>query len=290
MIDPELDARLKKINGEAWIRFVVMMLFVWVLCMILLAQRAHAASTPKPTPAVTSMLCVNKVTSGIRDILTTNKTGQCRSNEIPISAQALIVQPSPSPAASSSPIQGDPSPTASADPTATATPPANSDGSTVIDSQGNVVGANFIDDMGLVLRQINGIWMALAYNTNGFFDQSSDPGASPLTLFYTNTTCSGTGFVGLLGGSQVDDGPPAEQTGNSGSDNNGVYVYNGVVYYAAAPYSTINAVASQSFADPTKASLSGCQVFPSSAEVWLGGSEATFNLSTLDLTPPFSVQ
>ncbi len=161
------------------------------------------------------------------------------------------------------------------------TGPAGIGARQVVDSLGQVVGTFMAGiefqypprDTG-VLRQINGTLMLLAVDSTGFVPARLDEGDY---FVYGNSTCSGTP-IGIDVGNTI--------TGNE--LNLSLFeltVWNGIVYYPAGPSEPITTGSENDITDPA----GWCGAF-TGADGIVASPIGTFNLSTLGLVPPFSVQ
>jgi hypothetical protein len=264
------------------------------------------AITPKPTPSPTASFCVNKVTGVMRLVLAEAGISQpCHKNELPITfttlAEIASGSPTPTPSASPTPTE---SPTSSASPTAspTATPITGSV-PIVVDANGKLVGpvvgpypaGSPSGEVYLVAIKVNGTVLELPASQSGFMD--GDYGGTPnlyggITEYYLSTgDCTGQAYISL----SVDDlwnGGFVETIGVTplveASIHPGVgpQIWDGILYYGAAPF--INAAwdSSQSGNNPT--SVSNCVQSAGGSEIL--APLTSIPVSSLGFTPPFSIQ
>jgi hypothetical protein len=297
MSDDELNAKFemiaRNVNATFWALLVAVIGCSMMLTAVCCATTAHAASTPKPTPAVTNTWCVNQTTGSTRIVLNKNgKIQYCRKTEQQVTI--INLDSAPSPAATATPI-GDPTPTATAsvaptpDPTATATstPSAQDPALHVTDANGNIVGpvvntdTPYNDDVAII---VNGLGLAIPYDQNGFLNDYTDLQLGE-TVWFTSPDCSGTGMMTVYQvGGQPDNIPLIEMT----VGNTAPYVYNEIAYYAQPPFTTQTFNSIEAFADPTQPSISGCEKLDQS-QTYLAGTITSFNLGSLNFTPPFSL-
>jgi hypothetical protein len=166
----------------------------------------------------------------------------------------------------------------------------------VIDAKGKKVGNFNGQSLGnlaqLVLTNINGTVINLPATQDGFLDEANG-GFGFLLVMYESSDCSGPPNISLgaafdpISGAQLALRPLVQTTFNGGSV--GSYIFDGTLYYAGPPISLMTFGSEQSFVDPSGMPLSpGC--VPIRAEQQIGGPVTTFDLKTLGLTPPFSVQ
>jgi hypothetical protein len=248
---------------------------VIILTIIGISTVALAQPSPKPTPVITSALCVNNSTGAIRDALNKNGVFQgCKKTEQQIGIVNLESAPSPAPTDIATP-----------NPSASASPGGN-DVPHIVDANGKDVGPLLTtnspyDDTVLII--VNGIGLGIPYDADGFISQNTQ-GLSE-TVWYTSTNCSGVGYLTLYEAPQPNNDMPLIEV-NAGQE--APYVFNEIAYYAVPPFSnqTFNSI--QSFTDPTKPSNGGCNPLMT-PETFMAGTISSFNLGSLDLTPPFSV-
>jgi hypothetical protein len=263
------------------------------------ALAAYAQPSPKPTPSITSNWCINNTSGATRVVLSKNgKLQACHKGEqlVPIiSLDSAPAQPAPSAAPSSDPsATATVAPTPTPDPTATATPAPSQSNCTdcVIDANGNEVGPLEVINAPydeVVLEIIGGVAMELEVSPVGFVSQYSQQNID-MVLYYPTADCSGQGYLALYdqGGSEQNIQPIVQLNYAEGSP----YVYNNVVWYAQPPYSSLTMNSLQGYGDPTQPSITGCETPRGEANygTLLVGPPASFNLNSLGLTPPFSVQ
>ena len=191
----------------------------------------------------------------------------------------------------------------------------------VVDSKGKLVGPVIGilpgGQANLVSLIVNGVGVAVYVSQEGFVDEAVTGGyKTGFTLIYSSDDCSGQALRQY--GDSQDDIPPAsphDQIGGltplvqvpllesfglgtlpAGTTNIGPYVYNHILYYAAPSYQSgfgPGSASFQYFGDPgvngnPNATVS-CNPLLSPPE-YAVGNLATFDLSTLGLTPPFHVQ
>ncbi len=262
------------------IAFTALAIAVAVTTGTLGAQEEMPAQA-RPTPSPTSGICVNKITGAMRDALDERGITQpCHKNEFGVSLQALIAL-------------GQATPSPSQTPAPTPTPSGAQNAAIVVDANGTKVGNLFVgaglSEIGeLVTVSINGVLLAIQTGANGFADHVITGG--DLVEFYPTQDCSGSGYLILGGGGNLNGAPlniiPLVQVDSIG---NGPYVFNNTVYYAQAPYSNTTFRSFQNFADPTQPSLQGCQgLAPEQYETLMAGQVTSSPLP--NFVPPFSVQ
>jgi hypothetical protein len=191
----------------------------------------------------------------------------------------------------------------------------------VVDSKGKVVGPLIGvlpgGQANLVSLIVNGVGVAVYVSQEGFVDEAVTGGyQTGFTLIYSSSDCSGQPLRQY--GDSQDTIPPAsphDQIGGltplvqfpliesfgmgtlpAGTTNIGPYVYKQILYYAAPPFQSGFGPGSASFQYFGDAGVNGnpsasvaCDPLLSPPE-YAVGNLATFDLSTLGLTPPFHVQ
>ena len=171
----------------------------------------------------------------------------------------------------------------------------------VIDANGHLVGQAWGEGLGntteLAIRKLpDGTTVALPVSVQGFVDEATTGSFGGLSLWYQTTDCSGPGEIALGGGFDPRTGqqlaivPIIQETTDGGGL--GTYVFNNTVFYATQPIelTTFN---SQAFcvdpaACPNDPAGGGCQPLP--PQTFMAGPMTSFDLGSLNLTAPFSVQ
>jgi hypothetical protein len=159
----------------------------------------------------------------------------------------------------------------------------------VIDSKKNQVGLlttqNIFGQTAGALRKIKGIWFVLPVSAAGFSDTGGENFGADVNLFYGTSNCTGTAYLPVTGSlvTTVSDS-------FSG-------VSKGILYYPTP--STFRNCAKLSFnslasltrgsasCSPFAGNISACDETGDASIQW--GQATSFNLSTLGLSPPFSV-
>jgi hypothetical protein len=134
-----------------------------------------------------------------------------------------------------------------------------------VDANGQLVGYNVNGNY--FARLIDGIWVSFPISSLGFENPFASPEGNSATALYTTTDCSGTAYKG-------------SDIFHSGS------VVGTNLYYAQEPISSITVQSQRLFDDahPAGGACNAGGSFPIPA-----GPMGTFDLSTLNLTPPFHV-
>ncbi len=171
-----------------------------------------------------------------------------------------------------------------------------------IDSNAKEIGVLFGEGLGnsteLAVRKLpDGTTVALPVSVQGFVDETTTGSVGFLTLWYPTSDCSGPGSITLGTGFDPRTGQPlnivplVQETTDGGAL--ATYVFNNVLYYAAQPIelTTFNSYAACT--DPVQCPndpvLGGCSTL-SVPQTQMGGPMTSFDLGTLGLVPPFSVQ
>lgn len=177
--------------------------------------------------------------------------------------------------------------------------PLNRTAPIVVDSKGHQVGTLFGEGLGqltqMAVTTINGVAIGLPVSETGFVDEATTGSFGYLILWYPSADCAGQGYVALGSGSDPATGKPlnivplVQETTDGGGL--GTYVYDGILYYAQPPYQQLTGVSYAYFTDPNQPPVGGCQnVPPQDYQAFMGGPVTTFDLSSLNLTPPFKVR
>ena len=134
-----------------------------------------------------------------------------------------------------------------------------------VDVNGRLVGDNVNGNY--FARLVDGIWVSFPISPLGFENPFASPGGNSATALYPTTDCSGTAYKW-------------SDIFHSGS------VVGSTLYYAQEPVSSITVLSQRLFDDahPAGGACNEGGSFPVPA-----GPMGTFDLSTLNLTPPFHV-
>jgi hypothetical protein len=183
---------------------------------------------------------------------------------------------------------------------------------TVVDAKGKTVGpivgpwpAQPSGQANLVFIKVDGLDLELPAAQSGFLDNATSPDNSlygSFTQYFASSDCSGSPLLSVssedglnnLNPGHVEAGLlPLLETSifptNNSFPGSGPFVFNGVLYYAAAPFSIVVPGSSQSSTfggDPTK--LGSCVVEGPSSIV--AGALTSEPVSSLGFTPPFSAE
>ena len=253
-----------------------------LVCISIFCWSIAALAAAKPTPSVTSNVCINNATGAMRDLF----KGSCPKGWQEVALWNFISAPSPAPAPTASPNPSGPAP----DPTATATPVAQCQ-SCVVDAEGSEVGPLYLDGIDpeqeeMVLVTVGGVAMALPCTT------MLAGSATRLTTFSScfgiqKRTASDKATSPLPTARTSDAQPLVEVWGVQ----QGPWITGSTVYYAQPPWSVITALSFYGTADPTVPPTSAtCQnaLQGTNLGVYLAGPPASGSLSGLG-TPPFTV-
>jgi hypothetical protein len=290
-LNAKFDTKFQELYGKLFWAFTILVVAIGLMALVV--ATVHAASTPKPTPAISSGLCVSNATGAVRVSLSKNgKLQACHKGEQTVPIVSLESAPAN---ATPTATPGDPTPTATAsiaptpDPTATATstPSGQDPALHVTDANGNIVGpvvdtdTPYNDDVAII---VNGLGLAIPYDQNGFLNDNTDLGLDE-TVWFNSSDCSGTPYMTVYQvGGQPNNLPLIEMT----VGNTAPYVYNEIAYYAQPPFTTQTFNSIEAFADPTQPSISGCEKLDQS-QTYLAGTITSFNLGSLGFVAPFTL-
>lgn len=173
----------------------------------------------------------------------------------------------------------------------------------VVDANGKVVGpvvgpypsGSPSGEVDLVAIKVNGTPLEIPTSQSGFMDGDYG-GSTPnlyggFTEYYASSNCTGPGFISLsvdnlFNGGFVETIGVAPLVEASISGAAGPQIWNGVLYYGAAPFTNTAWGSVQSGPNPTE--LTGCTQSAGGSEIL--APLTAIPVSSLGFTPPFSIQ
>lgn len=261
----------------------IVITIVILICISIFCWSIAVLAAAKPTPSITSNVCINNATGAMRDLF----KGSCPKGWQEVALWNFISAPSPAPTASPNPSGPAPDPTATATPSPT---PVVQCQSCVVDAEGNEVGPLYLDGIDpeqeeMVLVTVGGVAMALPVNDSGWVSYQTNN--IQFLLWYPEANCAGQGYIAVADSPPSDAQPLVEVWGVQ----QGPWITGSTVYYAQPPWSVITALSFYGTADPTVPPTSAtCQnaLQGTNLGVYLAGPPASGSLSGLG-TPPFTV-
>jgi len=184
---------------------------------------------------------------------------------------------------------------------------------TVVDAKGKVVGpvvgpwpSTPSGQANLVFIKVDGLDLEIPAAQSGFLDNATSPDNSlygSYTQYYVSTDCTGPALLSVSSGDGLNNLNPGNvepglfplvETSifppSSSFPSAGPLIFNGILYYAAAPFTTVEVGSSESsnFDGGNPTNLGSCVTAgPSSI---IAGTLTTVSVSSLGFTPPFSAQ
>ena len=155
----------------------------------------------------------------------------------------------------------------------------------------------------LVAIKVNGTPLELPVSQSGFVDGANSNNNSPnlygtFSEYYASGDCSGPGLINIANDGLAPLNPNTTAgliplvessiflTGSGSESSSGPQIWNGVLYYGAAPFANTTAGSFQTGENPT--SLGSCQEEAGGTEIL--APLITTPVSSLGFTPPFSIQ
>jgi hypothetical protein len=185
---------------------------------------------------------------------------------------------------------------------------------TVVDSTGKVVGpvvgpwpSTPSGQANLVFIKVNGVDLEIPAAQSGFLDNATSSDNSlygSYTQYYVSTDCSGSALLSVSSGDGLNNLNPGNvEPGlfplvessiyppSSSFPSAGPLIFNGILYYAAAPFTTVEVGSSESsnFGGGNPTNLGSCVTAAGPSSI-IAGTLTTVSVSSLGFTPPFSAQ